>query len=102
MGRESLPRWDLYVVDPLGSDAVSNSEWCAFEHISCLSSCRAAAQPAAALSRPRLATAEDGSGRSFQFDARAAAAIGPFIRGGHCSCSEFGSSFARAALPRSL
>merc|ERR1712203_151438 len=74
---EALPRRDLYVVDPWGSDASPNSRsmWCIVKHPSCLSLRRVAAQSAAALSRLCLAAAVDGSGGSLQFGASVVVAI---------------------------
>merc|ERR1712060_469334 len=67
----------------------------------CLSLCRAVARAAAALSRPCLAVAVDGSSCSFQLGAKRQWPW-HFVTVGHYSCSEFGGSLARAALPRSL
>merc|ERR1711972_1203226 len=98
--QETLPRRDLYVVDPWGSDAASNSETkrCIVKHPSCLSLCQAAAHSAVALSRPCLAVAVDGSGCLFQLGARYAVIVTRFLEVATANACELSSSFLRAAL----
>merc|ERR1711972_292180 len=98
--QETLPRQDLYVVDPWGSDAASNLETkrCIVKHPSCLSLCQAAAQPAMALSRLCLVVAVDGSSCLFQLCARYAVIVAQVFEVATASACELSSSFARAAL----
>merc|ERR1712083_599387 len=98
-----LARRGLYVVDPWGSGAGSNSgAGCVVKHLHCLSLFRAAAQSAAVLSRYHVAVAVDGIGDSLQLCARVAVAMDLLFEVVTVTACEFGCLLSRAALPSSL